>query len=59
VRTAAGRVYRWQQRLRGLVRAALRPKPVPVVAEEPNVSVAPVLPAPPIRQRSRAKKVKV
>jgi len=63
VRGAAGRVYRWQQRLRGLVRAALRPKLVPVVAEEPSaaapVKTAPVKPAPPSRQRTRETKVKV
>ena len=59
LRAAAGRAYRWQQRLRGLVRAALRPKPVPVVAEEPSPPAAPEKPAPPTRQRTRARKVNV
>jgi len=52
-------VYRWQQRMRGLVRSALRPKLVPVVAEEPSVPAAPAKPAPPQRQRTKANKVQV
>ncbi|HKE89586.1 MAG TPA: GNAT family N-acetyltransferase [Gemmatimonadales bacterium] len=59
VRGVAGRVYRWQQRMRGLVRSALRPKLVPVVAEEPSVPAAPAKPAPPQRQRTKANKVQV
>jgi glycosyltransferase involved in cell wall biosynthesis len=59
VRDGAGRIFRWQQRLRGLVRNALRPKVEAVVAEEPAATTTEQPAAPPARRRSRGKKVGV
>jgi Acetyltransferase (GNAT) domain len=59
LRDGAGRIFRWQQRLRGRIRNALRPAVEPVVSEEPTATTTEQLATAPARRRSRGKKVGV